>query len=484
MTDLTTIPNSTEPTPLAKQSPTVRGGASSLSGAQIIRRAFRMITFLLAARLLGPATFGIYILLMTVTEMIAVISGAGYVDYLSREVASQPTAAGWLATRLTQTRAIYIFCGAIIAILGLRLLHFPNSLLICAAALCVALLPRAVLESCQGLLRGSMQFSALPAIEIVQGGALLGTAAVLLVSYHSLTAVIVAEIAANVAGMVVAAIFSRRWWRTSLRPGWTIPHFLKQAVAFNLYPFIANVYDRIDVIVIARLAGNVATGLYSLPYRAFATLLILPYGLMGALLPKLSTSGWDAHKERSCCDVMRLLYVLALTVIFGTQILAKPLVHLVLGPSYAPSTVVLQVLVWAAVPMFLNFAMNTVLLATGNEKLFLITASVCSIFNLVANLILIPRFSINAAAAVTVMTELLLFGMNFFFVRRSLGRVPLPQRIGTLTVVSLGLLTAFYVARAHAPELLVAVLALVLFSACVIFDNTEWTAARRALNVE
>jgi O-antigen/teichoic acid export membrane protein len=443
-----------------------------------------MVTLLLAARLLGPATFGNYALLITVAEMIAVISGAGYVDYLSREIARQPAAAGWLAMRLTQVRVAYIFGSSVLALLCLRLLHFPDSSQVCAAVLCIGLLPRAALESCQGVLRGVRHFMPLPLVEVVQGAALLGVAAGLLFRYHSLAGVIAAEIAANVAGLTVAALFARRWWRTSLRLDWTLPQLLKKTIVFNLYPFIVTAYDRADVFVLAKLAGSVAVGVYSMSYRILATVQILPYGVMGALLPVLAHSGWDLSKTESCSRAMRVLYSVALFVILAASLLSAPLIRLVLGPAYERSGPLLQILIWATIPMFLNYALNTTLLAIGREKIFITTATVCIGVNVAANIALVPRYSNFASAGITVATELLLFGLNLFFVRRALGHVPLPRRIGTLTAVSVGLLSASLVARAHAPELLVAGVALVLFSGYLIFDNMEWIRTRRAVQIE
>ena len=389
--------------------------------------------------------------------------------------------AGWLHV-VTRNRVVYIFVCGLLVLLCLRALHFPSSSLLYAAVLCAALLPRAVLESCQGILRGSRQFLPLPVIDAVQGAVLLGVAAGLLVRGHGLAAVVVAECAANLAGLGSRRCFRAPRWQTSVPLDWTLTQLLRRTFAFNLYPFIASAYDRLDVFVLARLAGSAAVGVYSMSYRVLATVLILPYGIMGALLPVLARSGWNSDKTACCSRTMRLLYSVALFVIISTNLLATPVIRLVLGAAYERSSLLLRILIWATMPMFLNFALNTTLLAVGREKVFLITATLCSVFNLAANVTLVPRFSNVASAAITVATELLLFGLNLFFVQRTLGRVPLPQRIGTLTMVSLGLLIGAKIAETYAPELVVAGVTLVLFSGYLIFDNIGWIAARPAVN--
>src|SRR5260221_2883160 len=91
--------------------------------SQIVARVFRLGTIFLAARLLGVATFGTFALLLTVVELIAVSSGAGYTDYLTREVAKLPAASWRLALRVTQLRWTYIVLATSVALAVLKLLH-------------------------------------------------------------------------------------------------------------------------------------------------------------------------------------------------------------------------------------------------------------------------------------------------------------------------------------------------------------------------
>src|SRR5712664_3582341 len=58
-----------------------------LTVAQVARRIFRLIFVLLIARALGPNFFGVYALLLALVELVSMVSGAGFVDYLTRETA-------------------------------------------------------------------------------------------------------------------------------------------------------------------------------------------------------------------------------------------------------------------------------------------------------------------------------------------------------------------------------------------------------------
>jgi O-antigen/teichoic acid export membrane protein len=454
------------------------------TAAQVIRRIARMGALLIAARLLGASTFGTYALLLTITEMFAIVSGAGYSDFITREIAKQPGATAWLSTRLTLVRILYLLVGAGVAFLGVVILRYSAQTALYMEALWLALIPRTGMETCQGILRGRMRFSALPAIELSQGVTLLGVTAGILFSNGGLDGVILAEIAASLVGLMVAAFHARKLWDRSVSLEWSCSTLIKRTVPFNLYPLIVNVYDRADVLILSKLANTAAVGVYSMPYRAMASLQIVPSSLMNALLPVLSRSSSNLGKDEICSKAMRILYALALFLILSVMLFATPVINLVLGAGYEGSSAVLRVLIWSIVPIFLNNALNTTLLSAGGERIFLITAAVCTLFNLTANLILVPHFSYMACAAVTVATEFLLFGQNLFFVRRTIGSIPSPRRVGVLSALFLACLLASELLKVYVSSLLGAAAVLLAFAVYLFIDSRELISARFSATVD
>jgi O-antigen/teichoic acid export membrane protein len=123
---------------------------------------------------------------------------------------------------------------------------------------------------------------------------------------------------------------------------------------------------------------------------------------------------------------MGLLFSSALAIVLATQVFANSAVRLFLGAPYAESAVAIKILTWGLIPMYINYSLNIALLAVRREKVFLITSSVCLMVNLLANLFFIPRFSWPAAAIITIATEIALFAQNVYWLRRTVGIVPLP----------------------------------------------------------
>ncbi len=438
--------------------------ARQLSASQVIRRLFRMVILFVSARLLGAEAFGNYVVLLTVVEMVSLISGYGYMDFLTREVASHPVVARPLAVRITCLRLLFVIPALGVATLLLAVFRFPHMIVLDTALLAITLAPRAAGESAQGAMKGLRYFAPLPWIELLQGGVVLTGAATLLALGWGIRGVIVAEILGAVAGAVVAVWSVSRHLppASSGAPG--LRALIRTTFAFNLYPFIVNVYDRVDVILLARLKNSFAAGIYSLPYRAFAMLQIIPYGLMGALLPAFSSSRNKDQVRETCSSMMRFLLLTSMLVVLVTLSFASPVILFLLGTGYADSVPTIKILVWASVPAFLNFALNTLFLSARKERIFLKTATFCTVFNVAANLILIPRFSFIGAAVVTVLTECFLLAQNLYLIRKTLGQAVLPKDGAKITAIFALVLAGYWGLQHVIPQVLAGALACAVFA--------------------
>jgi O-antigen/teichoic acid export membrane protein len=410
-----------------------------LIASPLVRRVLRVVFVLMVARSLGPAGFGAYALLFALVEFIAVASGVGYADYLTRETAKDERVGWGAALQLTWLRIAIAIPLVAIVIAMLFILHYLGTVLESTAWMALTVAPRALTESVQGVLRGIRRYTLYLILDLVVGLTLVAGGCFLLVSGGYLKVVIATEIAAaTVGGTVAFAVLLRL--RTAEPIHSARGQLARKIFVFNLYPFITNLYDRVDVVLLSKLAGDYATGIYSVAYRAFGTLQLIPYGVLYSILPSVSRGKWGDDETKQLQKAMGLLLSVAYAVILATLVLAGPAVHLVLGARYVDSIPVLKILIWATIPMYLNFTLNIGLLAMGRERVFMITSAVCLTLNFIGNLVLIPMFSWRAAAALTIVTELVLLAQNTYWIRRAIGSVALPRGYGQTTLVFVVLL--------------------------------------------
>jgi len=289
-------------------------------------------------------------------------------------------------------------------------------------------------------------------------------AVVLLLRHGQLGTVITIEVIAAIAAGLGGLAFTLKY-RTKSLIWLSGSQLLKKSVVFNAYGLIANLYDRFDVVLLSKLAGDYATGVYSVAYRALSMTQVVGFAVLNSLLPTLSRDARVQVEQRRLGRAAGLLLSVAFFLLLATVVFAGPAVALILGPRYAESATALKFLIWAVIFRYLNYALNTGLLAAGRERVFVRTMLTCLAVNLIGNLLLIPRFGWRGAAAMTIVTELALLIQTIYWVRRIMGNVAIPWA-GARTSLAFGVLLAVALAgsRLGAP-LLVGTGCLVFYAA-------------------
>lgn len=447
----------TQPAKIPKKGFLVRAG--EIGASQIIRRGARFLFLIVVARKLGPGTFGVYAVLLAAVETLSLISGEGLIDYIAREGARNPKLLGQLFAQVTQLRLFYAALIVPIALLVLGIFNYPHNAMADAFWMLLILFARAPLGSSQGAFRATHRTAALIWIEVVQAAILLLATAIYLVIGAGLESVILAELVSNFAGAAAAVWMFGTIWRAGKSDLLKLRPLLKATFAFNLYPLITNIYDRVDLLLLFALAGSAAAGIYALPYRSVAVLQIVPFGLMTALLPVIAPASSATPERNVCFQISNLLFTLSLFPVLAITLLSRQIVAEFLGAQYHESAVALRILIWSLVPMFVNFGLNTYLLARGCERVFIRTASVCAVVNIGANLLFIPRYSYVAAAIVTIATEVVLLVQHSAIIYRAFGFLPFQHEFLVTSLVFFALLLAALVGSPYLSNVGVVLLA-------------------------
>jgi O-antigen/teichoic acid export membrane protein len=131
--------------------------------------------------------------------------------------------------------------------------------------------------------------------------------------------------------------------------------------------------------------------------------------------------------------------------------------------------------------MFVNHGLNTFLLAKSRETMFLLTSSVCTLVNVAANFILIPRFSYFGAAGVTILTELVLLVQNVTIIRRTLGFLPVISKVWSTSAVFIVLLFMGLAASSYIGAFWLTLASCLLLAACFyvngyVRSTLRWTS--------
>jgi O-antigen/teichoic acid export membrane protein len=187
-------------------------------------------------------------------------------------------------------------------------------------------------------------------------------------------------------------ISARRW----LRESW--PLFLNQ--------LLQGLFFKVDGLLLPGLAGTAAAGVYAAAYKVSEGAGIVSSSFTLALFPRLSrgTDPTEAYRL-----ALRLLFQVAFPLAAGTALLADPIIAVVGGREYLPDSAVALAILICYLPLsYANGLTQYLLISAGRQRLLTTAFVAALVFNLVANLLLIPRYGYVGAAWVTVASELVL----------------------------------------------------------------------------
>jgi O-antigen/teichoic acid export membrane protein len=190
---------------------------------------------------------------------------------------------------------------------------------------------------------------------------------------------------------------------------------------------LANVFFRIDVLLLKPMKGDAVVGYYGAAYKYIDGLNIIPAYFTQAIFPLMSRYAASARDSllRAYVLSLRLLLMVALPIAAGTPFVARGLILVLGGGDYLPdSMIALQLIIWFLPFSFVNSVTQYVLIAIDQQR-FLTKAFLIGVaFNVVANLAVIPAFSYRGAAVVTILSEVVLLAPFYYAVRKHLAPLP------------------------------------------------------------
>lgn len=223
---------------------------------------------------------------------------------------------------------------------------------------------------------------------------------------------------------VLGLALSSRFLRIKISFSFTkISSLLKESVPLGVYLLVYSVYDRgIDSFLIKTFTNSQAVGYYGLAYKIHGNLVLGAAFLMNSLFPLLSSF-------KSSLPVLKKTAEKAFTVLFLTGlvvstvffIFAPLVIKIISGPEFSPSVLTLRILVPATFFSYLNHLTGYLLVVLGKQKKLLQFSLGAFLVNFVCNMIFIPIFSFYAAAAVTMLTELVLLVLTKHYLSKNLG---------------------------------------------------------------
>lgn len=254
----------------------------------------------------------------------------------------------------------------------------------------------------------------------------------------TITDMVLAVVVANITVFIInIALVSFKYW---LKPKFDLivwRKIIREALPMGIIMVLGVIYFRIDTLMLAGIKGSEAVGIYSAPYKILEVLLVVPSIFMSSVLPVIT-----AAIKRSIADAQiifqkafNFLSIIALPLIAGTIIASSQIMLLIAGGDFVASGPLLKILVLALGASFLNSVMIYTMIAANQQKQLLAPYIGATVFNIIANMIVIPHYSYWGAALVTVITEMWVLLASGYLVLKKL-KFTIKWRVFNLALVS------------------------------------------------
>jgi O-antigen/teichoic acid export membrane protein len=373
----------------------------------VVSQGLGAIVLIVVARHVTPVEFSRYLSCYTLTGLLCIFPNYGLETWLLAQgvtTRSELVSLWYGAVRL-RLRLLMLWCAGMIALSAfLPSDTFPLSIL----------LPTVFGVGCDSLIL--ISYSALRSVgwhryvTVLQSLVVLGLLGVSLVLPFDPDYIVKFSIGRTLVSMsaaVLVTILTRAWLgHSSVIP---VANLLRTARAFFLSDLAVTVYLKADLAIVSLALGSSGVAIYGPALHLVNLSFLVPNALYLVVMPaqtrvytETGTFGWIGY-------IQIVLQAIVGVILSGALYwLGQPIVQSVFGSAY--ETVVL-VLGWLfPIPFLksLNFGL-ALLLTTGQFQWWRATVqTICAIFNVVANLIVVIPLGVTGVSVVYVLSEVVL----------------------------------------------------------------------------
>ncbi len=390
------------------------------SVSEIITKIVYFVLTLVIARLLGKGYLGKFNFALSFSTFMLIVADIGLSMLLIRDIARDRSLTNKLVINAFLIKAVTSLVTVFATYTALEILEYPLSTKLVTYAMVLFIVLRSFTEILFSVFRAyeKMEYDSL--IRALRMILILPIAAYAIIKGHGLFVAVlsfpVVEFFILVGTIIVAVT---KFYKVRWEPDFNFSRQLfMRALPFGFALVFSSMYFYIGSIILSKVKGDEALGIYAAAYNFCLALLFIPAMSTTAIYPRLSTY-FKASKEkfRKLYEYsFKYLYIIGLPLSVGAFMLSDRMMTMLYGKAFLESGLALQILAGYLVIKFINFLLGIVLYSMNRQKKRMISQAVTSAINLALNLMLIPWLGIVGAAISTLITEVILFVLYYYFV--------------------------------------------------------------------
>ena len=194
-------------------------------------------------------------------------------------------------------------------------------------------------------------------------------------------------------------------WRFDIK--WA-KYLVSQSFPLMLTGAAVMIYQRIDQVMIGKMADSASVGQFSVASKFVEVLIFVPTIIAQTVAPILIRTrekDGDEYKKKSQMFINVTIWG-SIFMAAVTSLISYYLVIWTFGKAYLPAVLILQILSFKAVSVALSNTAGQLLIIEGLQKYAILRDGFGCIICMIFNLLLIPRFGTTGAAVVAILSNL------------------------------------------------------------------------------
>ena len=384
--------------------------------ALILQKAISLVYFTIYARELGPADLGKYYLAISFTTIFSIFTDFGLTNVLTREVVRKKEEAGKMLGAILTLKLCLTGATLIILVIAAQLMGYTPLVrqLIYVSALSMILDTFTTAFFACARAFHNLKYESISAI--VSQAITLFVSLYILSQGYGLVPLMIAQVASSAFAFGFSFFVLKKRWHLPIRPIWDktmIWSFVVLGLPFGIYALAQRFYTYFDSVLLFKLAGDEAAGLYQVPFKLINALQFLPMAFVASLYPALSHY-WKENRDQLLITFERALNystVISLPIVVGAVCLSDIIVVL-FKADFASASLPLQITMLSLFFSFINYPIGSLLNACDKQKANTRNMIIATITSIILNFVFIPLWGVNGAATTVVLSTVILFGLG------------------------------------------------------------------------
>lgn len=415
---------------------------SLLLVSKIIGYIFAFLYIIYIARYLGTEGFGILSFALAFTSIFSFLADLGLNTLIVREIARNKKLA---FKYLANTLSIKIFLATITIILvdlTINLLGYPIQTIKVVYLIVFYVIFTSFIQTFYSIFQSfeKMEYQALS--EILSN--ILMFTGVLVVIFLNLS-IISFGFVYFISSLIILGFnfllcswkfilpkleFDFEFWKKSL----------KNSLPFAITSIFVTIYFWIDSVMLSFMQGSNSVGIYNAAYNLILALMFIPSVFLLSMFPVMSKH-FETSKNILKIEFeksVKYLTIISIFILINGLVFSNKFVPLIYGNGYANSIQAFNVLIFVIPFLFLTILFGNFLGAINKQIIVTFVALINAIFNIILNIILIPKISYIGASTATVLTEASGFILMFIYITKFFFKVSIKNNL--LKTILVGIL--------------------------------------------